>query len=234
MQPAASSSPCSQQPVLQADTTQTQPHQISNTQRTENKTTDVVIQQHSRKLLMMGILMSETCWVHTKKNKIARDIKLVFYSSAIFRIFGQHGQCCGQLLNHEYPELYHMPYCWDSFKVKCCTLDCYQRTVNNTYITTELIRMWNPEHSSMKTTYTKMSPALGKKSHLWEEQKFKIKPIQNTELYYFRWLWITVQVFELLYKFLNFTKLNKLQRTHNRENSMKQIPQNFVNLIITI
>ena len=37
-------------------TTQNQPHQISNTQRTENKTTDVVIQQHSRKLLMMDIL----------------------------------------------------------------------------------------------------------------------------------------------------------------------------------
>ena len=34
---------------------------ISNTQRTENKTTDVVIQQHSRKLVMMDILMSETC-----------------------------------------------------------------------------------------------------------------------------------------------------------------------------
>ena len=32
-----------------------------NTQRTENKTTDVVIQQHSCKLLMMDILMSETC-----------------------------------------------------------------------------------------------------------------------------------------------------------------------------
>ena len=29
--------------------------------RTENKTTDVVVQQHSRKLLMMDILMSETC-----------------------------------------------------------------------------------------------------------------------------------------------------------------------------
>jgi hypothetical protein len=42
-------------------TTQNQPHQISNTQRTENKTTDVVIQQHSRMLLMMDILMSETC-----------------------------------------------------------------------------------------------------------------------------------------------------------------------------
>ena len=33
----------------------------SNTQRTENKTTDVVIQQHSRKLLIIDILMSETC-----------------------------------------------------------------------------------------------------------------------------------------------------------------------------
>ena len=51
--------------VLQAsasntDTTQTQTHQISNTQRTENKTTNVVIQQHSRKLPIMDILMSET------------------------------------------------------------------------------------------------------------------------------------------------------------------------------
>ena len=29
--------------------------------RTENKTTDVVIHQHSRRLLKMDILMSETC-----------------------------------------------------------------------------------------------------------------------------------------------------------------------------
>ena len=35
-----------------------------NIQRTENKTTDVVIQQHSRKLLKMDILMSETCRAH--------------------------------------------------------------------------------------------------------------------------------------------------------------------------
>jgi len=66
------------------DTTQTQPHQISNMQRTENKTTYVVIQQHSHKLVMMDILMSETCWAHKKRNKIATDIKLVFYSSIIF------------------------------------------------------------------------------------------------------------------------------------------------------
>ena len=43
------------------DTIQNQPHQISNTQRNKNKTTNVVIQQHSGKLLMMHILMSETC-----------------------------------------------------------------------------------------------------------------------------------------------------------------------------
>ena len=61
--------------------TQNQPHQISNTQRTENKTTDVVIHQHSRKLLMMDILMSETCWAPNKWNKIASDIELVFHSS---------------------------------------------------------------------------------------------------------------------------------------------------------
>jgi len=70
------------------DTTQIQPHQISNTQRTENKTTDVVIQQHSRKLLMTDILMSETCWAHKKWNKRASDVKLVFYSSAIAMMHG--------------------------------------------------------------------------------------------------------------------------------------------------
>jgi len=73
----------SQVETFNTDTTQTQPHQISNTQWTENKTTDVVIQQYSRKLLMMDILMSETCWAHKKWNIIASDIKLVFYSSTI-------------------------------------------------------------------------------------------------------------------------------------------------------
>jgi len=66
------------------DTTQAQPHQISNTQQTKNKTTDVVTEQHSRKLLMKDILISETCWVHKKWNKTASDIKLVCYSSTSF------------------------------------------------------------------------------------------------------------------------------------------------------
>jgi len=43
----------------------------------------VVIQQNSRKLVLMDILMSETCWAHKKWNKIASDIKLVFYSSTM-------------------------------------------------------------------------------------------------------------------------------------------------------
>ena len=71
------------------DTTPTQPRRNSNTHRTKNKTTNVVIQQNSRKLLMMDILISETRWAH-KWNKIASDIKLVFYSSTInmFHVFG--------------------------------------------------------------------------------------------------------------------------------------------------
>ena len=51
-------------------------------------TTNVVIQQNSRKLLMMDILMSETFWAHKKWNKIASDIKLVFYSSNITMMHG--------------------------------------------------------------------------------------------------------------------------------------------------
>ena len=40
------------------------------------------------KLLMMDILMSETCWAHKKWNKIASDIKLVFYTSTITMMHG--------------------------------------------------------------------------------------------------------------------------------------------------
>ena len=63
------------------DTTPNQPHWNSNTRRTKKYTTNVVTQQNSRKLLMMDILMSETCWAHKKWNNIASDIQLVFYSS---------------------------------------------------------------------------------------------------------------------------------------------------------
>ena len=69
-------------------TTPTQPHRNSNTHRTKNNTINVVIQQNSRKLLMVDILMSETCWAHKRWNKIASDIKLVFYSSTIIMMQG--------------------------------------------------------------------------------------------------------------------------------------------------
>ena len=93
------------------DTTQTQPHQIANTQWTENKMTDVVIQQHSRKLLMMDILVltSEASWVHKKWNKIASDIKLVFYFSTmslfVCYITGSH-------------QNFHVGSTWHSLNIK--------------------------------------------------------------------------------------------------------------------
>jgi hypothetical protein len=70
------------------DTTPTQPYRNFNTHRTKNNTTNVIIQQNSRKLLMIDILMSETCWAHNKWNKIASDIKFVFYSSTITMMHG--------------------------------------------------------------------------------------------------------------------------------------------------
>ena len=74
--------------ACKTNTTQNQLHQFCNTQRKQNKTTDVVIQQHSRLLLMMDILISERCWAHKKWNKIASDIKLVFHSSTITMMHG--------------------------------------------------------------------------------------------------------------------------------------------------
>jgi len=57
-------------------------------QPNHNNMANVVIQENSRKLLMMDILMSETCWAHKKWNKIASDIKLVFYSPTITMMHG--------------------------------------------------------------------------------------------------------------------------------------------------
>jgi len=51
----------SQASACNTNTTPTQPHRNTNTHRTKNNTTNVVIQQNSPKLLMMDILMSETC-----------------------------------------------------------------------------------------------------------------------------------------------------------------------------
>ena len=42
------------------DTTLAEPHPSSNTQQIKKETANVVVQQHSRKLLKMDILMPET------------------------------------------------------------------------------------------------------------------------------------------------------------------------------
>ena len=100
--------------VLQAasacntDNTPTQPHRNSSTHRTKNNTTNVVIQQNSHKLLMMYILVSETCWAHKKWNKIASDIKMVFCSSTVTMMHGPINirciifVCSGQTLYQKY------------------------------------------------------------------------------------------------------------------------------------
>ena len=75
----------------------------------QNKTTDVVIQQHSRKLLMMDILMSETCWAHKKWHKIASDIKLVFRSSTITMM---HGPINIKIKQLQGTELWYTYYIW--------------------------------------------------------------------------------------------------------------------------
>ena len=84
---------CRLQPAKRTPPNTSCNNKSSNTQRTENKTTDVVIHQHSRKLLKMDILMSETCWAHNQWNKIASDIKLVFHSSSKLDL--QEIWCCG-------------------------------------------------------------------------------------------------------------------------------------------
>ena len=43
------------------DTTLDEPHPNPNTKQSKNNTANVVVQQHSRKLLKMDILMPETC-----------------------------------------------------------------------------------------------------------------------------------------------------------------------------
>jgi len=60
---------------------------LQHTSKQEH-TTNVVIQWKSHRLLMMDVFMSEPCWAHKKWNKIASDMKLVFYSSTITMMHG--------------------------------------------------------------------------------------------------------------------------------------------------
>jgi len=83
------------------DTTLTQPHRISNTHWTKNNKTNVVIQQNSRKLLMMDILMSETCWAHKNWNYFTSYVQNMFRTL----IYPSSGFCDYSV------ELPHWSYC---------------------------------------------------------------------------------------------------------------------------
>jgi hypothetical protein len=72
----------------------------------------VVIQQQSRKLLMMDILMSETCWAHKKWNKRTSDIKLVYYSSKTANVLYPNG--CFHILYSTPRRMYKD---WDPFSL---------------------------------------------------------------------------------------------------------------------
>ena len=71
-------------------------------------------QHYSRELLIMGIVMSETCWAYKKCNQIISGIQLVFYSSVImiyallfpFLSWLISLYMCGSLFCLCYPPLY--------------------------------------------------------------------------------------------------------------------------------
>jgi len=68
------------------DTSPAQLHLTSNIQQNKERNHQCGNLQHSRELLMMGIVMPETCCVYMKYNKIRSGIKLsFFYSSIIWR-----------------------------------------------------------------------------------------------------------------------------------------------------
>ena len=75
----------------------------------------MVIQQNCRKLVMMDILMSETCWACKKWNKIASDIKLVLYSSTITMMHGPINIRCEYMTGE-----YSLGY----YSAKTCTKWC--------------------------------------------------------------------------------------------------------------
>jgi len=104
------------------DTTPTQPHWNSNTHWTKNKMTNVVIQQNSRKLLMLDILISKTCWAHKKWNIIASDVKLVFYSSTNPGMF-----CCDLGRNRDFKDegFVFISFLYEFHNLLSCYLSCY-------------------------------------------------------------------------------------------------------------
>ena len=106
----------------------------------------MVIQQNSRKLLMMDILMSGACRTHKKWSKIS-DIKFVFYSSTITMMHGPIN------ISKNVPLLYFQPY--TSTKTSAHT---HTHTHSLTYC-------WIAVHSKFHTTRALFKFCLLENSH---------------------------------------------------------------------
>ena len=138
--------------------------------KSSNKTTDVVIQQHSRKLLMMSILMSETCWAHRKWNKMASDIRLVFYSSTVTMMHGpmnvsQYPGCCCHTQNSTqcYSVVCFDLLIWNSKTARIVTLSyvlilSFETAKQHAVL---LCRMFWSYHLKQQTGYKKTSKRIG-------------------------------------------------------------------------
>ena len=109
----------------------------------------LIIQQHSRKLLMVDILMSETCWAHKTWNKIASDIKLVFHSSTVKYLV--HRTC-------------HWSLSWTrrtSFMI-CNLLFCFCKftltLTSHKHLVFQLVSCLQAFHRQLRTSLTPLMP----------------------------------------------------------------------------
>jgi len=76
------------------DTKPAEPHPDSITQQSQNNTANVVLQQHSRKLLKMDILMPETCWVSKNEMNVTSDNSWFFILQKKLKFIYVIGKWC--------------------------------------------------------------------------------------------------------------------------------------------
>ena len=118
----------------------------------QEHTTNVAIQQNSHKLLMMDILMSETCWAHKKWNKIASDIMLVFYSSTIVGYF------------HKIIIL----VCWVKYKLVSSFLEtvwCWRQIIPPVTVDWHSAGMWRAVHWQRKNAVLRAQTCVDSTEH---------------------------------------------------------------------
>jgi len=141
----------------------------------------VVMQQHSRKLLMMDILMSETCWAHKKWNKIASGIKLLLMDILMSETCWAHkkwNEIASDIKSVFHSSIHHM------LEMVCLVRDAklrerllcqFQRQTTHTQrcqITTPMLSrrsklmLWNSRVSQLKRSFQPLVKPLGAAKHI--------------------------------------------------------------------